>query len=72
MMRDPAVIRRCVLASLIGPALYAGLALVESNEVNAWCMPGGKVVVYTGILPLTRDEQGLAVGLGHEIAHAIA
>ncbi len=46
--------------------------LVESNEVNAWCMPGGKVVVYTGILPLTRDEQGLAVVLGHEIAHAIA
>ncbi len=35
-------------------------------------MPGGKVVVYTGILPLTRDEQGLAVVLGHEIAHAIA
>lgn len=46
--------------------------LVESNEANAWCMPGGKVVVYTGILPLTRDEQGLAVVLGHEIAHAIA
>ncbi len=46
--------------------------LVESKEVNAWCMPGGKVVVYTGILPLTRDENGLAVVLGHEIAHAIA
>ncbi len=46
--------------------------LVESNEVNAWCMPGGKVVVYTGILPLTMDESGLAVVLGHEIAHAIA
>jgi predicted Zn-dependent protease len=46
--------------------------LVESKEVNAWCMPGGKVVVYTGILPLTRDDQGLAVVLGHEIAHAIA
>ncbi len=46
--------------------------LVESKEVNAWCMPGGKVVVYTGILPVTRDEQGLAVVLGHEIAHAIA
>jgi predicted Zn-dependent protease len=46
--------------------------LVESNEVNAWCMPGGKVVVYTGILPLTKDENGLAVVLGHEIAHAIA
>ncbi len=46
--------------------------LVESNEVNAWCMPGGKVVVYTGILPLTQDELGLAVVMGHEIAHAIA
>ncbi len=46
--------------------------LVESKEVNAWCMPGGKVVVYTGILPVTRDEVGLAVVLGHEIAHAIA
>lgn len=46
--------------------------LVESKEVNAWCMPGGKVVVYTGILPVTRDEAGLAVVMGHEIAHAIA
>ena len=46
--------------------------LVESNDVNAWCMPGGKVVVYTGILPVTRDELGLAVVMGHEIAHAIA
>lgn len=46
--------------------------LVEGNEVNAWCMPGGKVVVYTGILPLTKDETGLAVVMGHEIAHAIA
>ncbi len=46
--------------------------LVESPEVNAWCMPGGKVVVYSGILPITRDETGLAVVMGHEIAHAIA
>lgn len=46
--------------------------LVESDEVNAWAMPGGKVVVYTGILPLTKDETGLAVVMGHEIAHAIA
>lgn len=46
--------------------------LVESKDVNAWCMPGGKVVVYTGILPLTKNEAGLAVVLGHEIAHAVA
>ena len=46
--------------------------LVESPEVNAWCMPGGKVVVYTGILPVTKDATGLAVVMGHEIAHAIA
>jgi predicted Zn-dependent protease len=45
---------------------------VNSQDINAWCMPGGKVVVYTGILPLTRDDAGLAVVLGHEIAHAIA
>jgi len=46
--------------------------LVESEEVNAWCMPGGKVVVYTGILPISRDEVGLATVMGHEIAHAVA
>ncbi len=46
--------------------------LVESKEVNAWCMPGGKVVVYTGIMPVVQNETGLAVVLGHEIAHAIA
>lgn len=45
---------------------------VEENTVNAWCMPGGKVVVYTGILPVTQDDAGLAVVMGHEIAHAIA
>ncbi len=46
--------------------------LVEGEEANAWCMPGGKVVVYTGILDITQDETGLAVVMGHEIAHAIA
>ncbi len=46
--------------------------LVEDKQLNAWCMPGGKVVVYTGILPVTKDETGLAVVMGHEIAHAIA
>jgi predicted Zn-dependent protease len=46
--------------------------LIESKDVNAWCMPGGKVVVYTGILPVTQNENGLAVVMGHEIAHAVA
>ena len=46
--------------------------LVDDEQVNAWCMPGGKVVVYTGILPVTKTETGLAVVMGHEIAHAIA
>jgi len=46
--------------------------LVASDEVNAWCMPGGKVVVYTGLLPVARDEAGLATVMGHEIAHAVA
>jgi predicted Zn-dependent protease len=45
--------------------------LILSNDVNAWCMPGGKIVVYTGILPVTKDEAGLAVVLGHEISHAL-
>ncbi len=46
--------------------------LVEGEEVNAWAMPGGKVVVYTGILPVAKDESGLATIMGHEIAHAVA
>lgn len=46
--------------------------LVEDPQANAWCMPGGKVVVYTGLLPITQTETGLAVVMGHEIAHAVA
>ena len=46
--------------------------LVNSNEVNAFCMPGGKIVVYEGLLPITQDETSLAIVLGHEIAHAVA
>lgn len=46
--------------------------LVEGKDVNAWCMPGGKVVFYTGILPVCRDETGVAVVMGHEVAHAVA
>ena len=46
--------------------------LVQDNQVNAFCMPGGKIVVYEGILPVTQDETSLAIVLGHEIAHAVA
>ena len=46
--------------------------LIESKEVNAWCMPGGKVAVYSGILPITKNDAGLATVLAHEIGHAIA
>lgn len=46
--------------------------LVNDKQMNAWCMPGGKIVVYTGILPVTQNEAGLAVVMGHEIAHALA
>ena len=46
--------------------------LIDDPQVNAFCMPGGKIVVYTGILPITQDETGLAVVLGHEVGHAVA
>jgi len=46
--------------------------LIDENTVNAWCMPGGKIVVYTGLLPVTQNETALAIVMGHEIAHAIA
>jgi predicted Zn-dependent protease len=46
--------------------------LVNNPQANAWCMPGGKVAVYTGILPFTQTEAGLAVVMGHEIGHAVA
>ena len=46
--------------------------LVESKEVNAWCMPGGKIVVYSGLLPITQNDAGLATVLGHEVSHALS
>jgi predicted Zn-dependent protease len=45
--------------------------LVDDPQVNAWCLPGGKIVVYTGILPVTGDEDALATVMGHEVAHAL-
>ncbi len=46
--------------------------LLQDDQVNAWCMPGGKVAFYTGIMPYCQDETGIAVVMGHEVAHAIA
>ncbi len=48
------------------------VSVVESNQVNAFCLPGGKIVVYTGILPVTKTDEGLAAVMGHEMAHATA
>jgi predicted Zn-dependent protease len=52
------------------PAFVWGVTLLRKNEANAYCLPGGKIVVYTGILPLTQNDAGLATVLGHEVAHA--
>jgi predicted Zn-dependent protease len=46
--------------------------LIDEDIANAWCMPGGKVAFYTGIMPICKDETGVAVVMGHEVAHAIA
>ena len=46
--------------------------LIEDKQLNAWCMPGGKVAFYTGILPVCKDENGVAVVMGHEVSHALA
>jgi predicted Zn-dependent protease len=46
--------------------------LIDSNEINAWCMPGGKIGFYTGILPVLRNEAGMAFVMGHEVGHAVA
>jgi metalloendopeptidase OMA1, mitochondrial len=54
------------------PAFVWKVTLLRKNEANAYCLPGGKIVVYTGILPLTRNDAGLATVLGHEVSHATA
>jgi predicted Zn-dependent protease len=45
--------------------------LVQDNQINAWCMPGGKIVVYTGLLPVSQNEEALAAVMGHEVCHAL-
>ena len=63
------------IAAVAGPDMPNAqweFVVFESQEANAFCLPGGKVGVYTGILPITKDEAGLATVLGHEIAHAVA
>jgi len=60
------------LGNQIGNYNWEFNLIKDDKVVNAWCMPGGKVAVYTGILPFTQDENGLAVVLGHEVGHAIA
>jgi len=54
------------------PAFVWRVTLLRKNEANAYCLPGGKIVVYTGILPVTRNDAALATVLGHEVAHATA
>src|SRR5690242_13268708 len=54
------------------PAFVWKVTLLRKNEANAYCLPGGKIVVYTGILPVTRNDAALATVLGHEVAHATA
>lgn len=54
------------------PNLRWEFNLLDSNRINAFCLPGGKVAVYTGIMPLAKSEAGLAAIIGHEVAHAVA
>jgi len=73
--RMTAVVRRVgerIAAVANRPDFEWEFNLIESDQVNAFCLPGGKIAVYTGILPIMANEAGMAVVLGHEVAHAIA
>ena len=58
------------IAAVTGENFEWESVVIESPEVNAWCMPGGKIAVYTGIMPILKNEAALAAVLGHEVAHA--
>jgi predicted Zn-dependent protease len=64
--------RIAAVADVDMPGAQWEFVAFQSEEMNAFCLPGGKVGVYTGILPVTQDEAGLATVLGHEVAHAVA
>jgi predicted Zn-dependent protease len=64
--------RIAAVAARDKPNFVWRVTLLRKNEANAYCLPGGKIVVYTGILPVTRNDAGLATVLGHEVAHATA
>jgi predicted Zn-dependent protease len=75
--RDPAVTAQVTrvgrrIAEATGQNYQWEFTVIEDAQVNAFCLPGGKVAVYTGILPIARDDAGLAAVLGHEVAHAVA
>lgn len=76
--RDPAVnalvqrVGRRIASVANLPGAKWEFVVFESKEANAFCLPGGKVGIYTGILPITKDEAGMATVIGHEIAHAVA
>ena len=62
---------KAIAAQANRPDFKWEFTLIESEQQNAWCMPGGKVAVYTGILPMMANEAGMAAVMGHEVAHAV-
>ena len=61
-----------IIAAVEKPNLPWEVKVIEENQANAFALPGGKIAVYTGILPITRDDAGLAAVIGHEVGHVIA
>lgn len=71
-MRWKAMVKRVAqrIAKASGETFDWEVILIDENQVNAWCMPGGKMAVYTGIMPVLKTEAALAAVMGHEVAHA--